>query len=41
MASLTPSGRRNSRLVVVNLTSGRVELKGQFRGTLRDITLAA
>jgi hypothetical protein len=41
VASLTPTGRRNSRLVVVNLTNGRVELKGQFRGTLRDITLAA
>ena len=41
MASLTPTGRPNSRIVVVNLTTGRIDLKGQFHGTLRDIALAA
>lgn len=41
VASLTKSGRRSSRIVVVNLTTGRVDSKGTFRnGTLRDITMA-
>lgn len=42
VASLTKTGKRTSRIVVVNLTTGRVDTKGTFRhGTLRDITMAA
>jgi hypothetical protein len=42
VASLTKTGRRTSRIVVVDLTTGNVDVKGRFRnGTLRDITMAA
>ena len=41
VASLTKTGKRTSRIVVVDLATGRVESKGTFRnGTLRDITMA-
>ena len=42
VASITRTGRLSSRVVVVDLATGKVDSKGTFvNGTLRDITLAA
>lgn len=42
VASLSKPGRRSARIVVVDLATGAVDVKGTFRhGTLRDIAMAA